>query len=335
MQREHKEAGRPSAGADIVTCPSCRAELVAGLRFCRMCGYRLGEGVEEFNETRRFDGRQPPFAPTAAKDAPPFAHANVWTAAPLAPVAPHTPAGGWQWAKLYKPWLMGWAGWVVLSLAIMFAVGMVVKQNRRQRPGGAPVAQKSFLGVDGLETAEGGGAFIEGIAAPDTPVVRAGLIGGDVIKSFDGKPVADAGVMRRLLAATPVGMAVEVVYVRDGETRTTTLTTGSERDSRGSDAFDRRPGGEGYLGLSSLKRVRVPNTNIYGVEINDVQANRPADLAGLKEGDIVFEFNGQPVRTAGDLRYRIQEAVPGETVKAVVSRAGQVVEIMVKMGRSD
>jgi len=41
------------------------------------------------------------------------------------------------------------------------------------------------------------------------------------------------------------------------------------------------------------------------------------------------------VRTAGDLRYRIQEAVPGETVKAVVSRAGQVVEIMVKMGRSD
>ena len=74
--------------------------------------------------------------------------------------------------------------------------------------------------------------------------------------------------------------------------------------------------------------------NIHGVQLGDVHANRPADLAGLKEGDIVIEFNGHPVRVEGDLRYRIYEAVPGETVKVVVVRAGQVVEVMVKMGRS-
>ncbi len=44
-------------------CPSCRTPMPDGLRFCRMCGFRLGEGVEEYTATRRFD------APTATAPA--------------------------------------------------------------------------------------------------------------------------------------------------------------------------------------------------------------------------------------------------------------------------
>ncbi|HEV3470225.1 MAG TPA: hypothetical protein VG148_12945, partial [Pyrinomonadaceae bacterium] len=62
MQTGHQEAGRQFEGAGTVVCPNCRAEMVAGLRFCRMCGFRLGEGVEEYTETRRFDGKTPPYA---------------------------------------------------------------------------------------------------------------------------------------------------------------------------------------------------------------------------------------------------------------------------------
>ena len=79
--------------------------------------------------------------------------------------------------------------------------------------------------MDGFENVQGGGALITGIAGPGTPVVRAGLIGGDIVKSFDGKPVRDAREMRRFLDETPVGKTVEVVYVRDGVMATTTLTT--------------------------------------------------------------------------------------------------------------
>jgi hypothetical protein len=340
MPTGHTEAGEQFEGAGTVTCPNCRAELIAGLRFCRMCGFRLGEGVEEYTETRRFDGKTPPFAPPAAKNAPPFAANNTWTAAPLAAVAPHAPArtksaDQWQWSNLYKPWRFGWVGWVVLSLVIMFAVGMAVKQNARRR---AAVPETPVVSVerevDGFETAEGGGAFIEGLDGPGTSLEGAGLLGGDIITAFDGKPVRDERAMRRILRQTPPGKAVEVVYIRDGETRTTTLTTAAAESYRGREPLNERPGGAGRIGVDLGDRVRVPSLNTHGTELDGVSRNGPADLAGLKEGDIVLEFNGKPTRTPGDLRLRIYEAVPGNTVTAAVVRGGERLEIPVKVGRS-
>ena len=53
-----------------------------------------------------------------------------------------------------------------------------------------------------------GGAFIEAVSRPNSPAERAGLIGGDIVTSFDGQPVKEARELRRLLAATPVGKTV-------------------------------------------------------------------------------------------------------------------------------
>src|SRR5687768_17546368 len=40
----------------VTTCSNCHSLMPAELRFCRNCGFRLGEGVAEDNETIRFDG---------------------------------------------------------------------------------------------------------------------------------------------------------------------------------------------------------------------------------------------------------------------------------------
>jgi S1-C subfamily serine protease len=202
--------------------------------------------------------------------------------------------------------------------------------------GGSPRAPKSFLGVDGYDTAEGGGARVQGIAGPNTPFVNAGLIGGDIIKSFDGKPVADGDALRKILAETPPGKTVEVTYIRDNGPGKASLTTMAEKDFRGMSAFDNRPGGEGIIGVSArrLDRVLVPSLNIYGVKVNSVSLNGPADLAGMKEGDIVIKFGDYLIRTPGDLRYRIDEAVPGSIVSVLVVRGGEQLEIPLKIGRS-
>lgn len=338
MQTEHKEAERPE-GVGTVICPSCRTELVAGLRFCRMCGFRLGEGVEEFTETRRFDGRTPPHAPPAeaTKDAPPLNSAyQTWTAAPLAPQAPYAPvarpdsAQGWRWTNIFKPWRMGWVGWVVLSLVLIVVIGLVNPTERDDGRRESPVESQ----LDDIQTADGGGAFIVGLDGPGTSFEQAGLLGGDVITSFDGQPVRNERALRRLLRRTPVGKAVEVVYVREGETRTTTLTIADPQSYRGREVLGERPGGEGRIDVSVGDRVRVPVLNTHGVELDGVGRNGPADLAGLKRGDIVLEFNGKPTRTPGDLRLRIYEAEPGSTVIAKVLRGAEQLEIPVKVGRS-
>ncbi|MCA1591147.1 MAG: PDZ domain-containing protein [Acidobacteria bacterium] len=341
MQSEYRGTEVNGGSAEPTACPSCRAALVAGMRFCRMCGYRLGEGVEEYAETRRFDGTMPTAARPTANAAPRVTMPGQWGA--VAPVNtsslehPRKSSMWWNWTRVCHPMRMNWMMWMILSIAILSATGVVSRRvaGLRRGPMINIVAPHSFLGVDGFDTADGGGAMIQGIAAPDTPVERAGLIGGDIINSFDGKPVADDDAMREILAATPVGKTVEVVYTRDSATAKTILTTISEKNFRGLSPLDERPGGKGIIGVdtSDLEHVRVPNSNTYGVQLGDVKRNGPADLAGLRQGDIVTDFGGKPIRTGGDLRLRIYEAVPGSTVPVVVMRGGERLEIPVKIGR--
>ncbi|HEX8187387.1 MAG TPA: PDZ domain-containing protein [Pyrinomonadaceae bacterium] len=323
----------------VVNCPSCGAALVAGLRFCRMCGYRLGEGVEEYVATQRFDAASMPSATAPPPATDPFQARQTWGAAPIQPfgAAPtldgrQAPGATSRLAQMCRPVRGVWL-WVTIILVVLIVGGMM-PLAMRTRGGGAPAAARSFLGVDGFETAPGSGALVEGIAGPETPIVRAGLIGGDIIKSFDGRPVRDAGEMRRILAETPVGKTVPVVAVRDGVTFTTTLTTVAQRETPGLKLFDQRPGGRGVIGVDIGGRVQVPNTNIFGVELDDVNRNEPADLSGLKDGDIVIKFGEYLIRTPGDLRYRISEAMPGTTVPVTVVRGSEQMEIPVRIGRS-
>jgi hypothetical protein len=334
---------------DTVNCPSCGATLVAGLRFCRMCGYRLGEGVEEYVQTQLFDpASKPTAAPPPATD--PFAARTTWGAAPVQPFQPlgatttlkqpHDASAPFSWAKVCKPKRTHWLLWMMIALVLMFGAGILpltirLKNRARGGPGGdTPPAVTSLIAeADAYDTADGGGAMIRGLSGPDTSLERAGLVGGDIILSFDGKPVRDADALRKLIAATPPGKAVEIVYVHDGETKKTMLTTAARQDFRGMQPVESRPGGRGILGLDPGDRVRVPNSNVYGVELDDVERNGPADLSGLKKGDVVTDFGGKPIRTSGDLRLRIYEAVPGSVVNVVIMRDGQRLEIPVKMGR--
>src|SRR5579885_3471266 len=339
MMNENREVWTGAENAGTINCPSCGATPVAGLRFCRMCGYRLGEGVEEYVATQRLGPHAPRVAaPQSATD--PFAARATWGHAPL---QPNSTASLGQWPDAEpsprprrfscRPRRGNWMVWMIVMIVLM---GSGALPFTFKSSGGGAAASKSFLGVDGFDTAEGGGARVQGIAGPNTPFVNAGLIGGDIITSFDGKRVTDASAMSRILAETPPGKTVEVTYIRDNAPGKTSLTTMAGKDFQGMSAFDARPGGEGDIEISTrrLERVLVPSLNIYGVKVNSIDRNGPADLYGMKEGDIVIKFGDYLIRTPGDLRYRVDEAVPGSIVKVLVVRGAEQLEIPLKIGRS-
>jgi serine protease Do len=60
-----------------------------------------------------------------------------------------------------------------------------------------------------------------------------------------------------------------------------------------------------------------------GVVIEEVRKDGPADKAGLKQADVIVEFDGEHVRSARQFTRLVQETVPGRTVKATVVRDGQ------------
>lgn len=247
-----------------------------------------------------------------------------------------TGLGKWRVGRACKR-VPRWMVWVIVPIMIASMTGGFISNSgsrNRSRTSASASAETSFLGSH-YKTAEGG-AFIEGITPPGSAADKAGLVGGDVITSFDGKPVRSESDLTNLLTQTPIGKTVEVTFIRDGETKTAKVTTISEKENESlAEAFDDRLEGNGFLGVDddNFKRVQIAGTKIYGVQMNEVYKNRPGYIAGLRDGDIVIEFGGVPIRTVEEFNKRIDRALPDSTVTMVVMRGSERLEIPVKMGQ--
>ncbi|HKE03434.1 MAG TPA: trypsin-like peptidase domain-containing protein [Blastocatellia bacterium] len=90
---------------------------------------------------------------------------------------------------------------------------------------------RGFLGVSLQESQTAGGGAVIGDLSEGGPASKSGLRGGDVVVEFDGKPVKTSKQLSEIVADTPVGKAVKLKYVRDGQTQTTSITL-AERPGR-------------------------------------------------------------------------------------------------------
>jgi len=328
MQPQQKFSGSGPGSGDqsgAILCAQCGSPMPPEMRFCRSCGNRLGEGPAEYTETVRL-----PNSAGAAGTSPFYPSVN----APLARKI------GRDYPRRRR---LGFSGmtWIWIVLGLFFASGgglsMLIKNAGRIPRGGVTVsAPRSYFGVDGFKNADGGVTFAV-VAPPGSPADKAGLVGGDIITSFDGHPVTKESEISDLLSQTPIGKRLEVIYVRDGNFHNTQLTTISEADfNRLRDVFNKRPEGKGMFGFDSDKttEIRIPETRTYGVRIDYVEPNGPADLFGIKVGDIITDFDKVPVRTSDELLSRVRRAMPRSIVDVGVLRDGQVVKIPVTMGRN-
>ena len=59
-----------------------------------------------------------------------------------------------------------------------------------------------------------------------------------------------------------------------------------------------------------------------GVLVAEVMKDGPAEVAGLRAGDVVVEVNGAPVRDVPDLQRRVAALAPGERVRMTIVRDG-------------
>ncbi|MEM7226169.1 MAG: DegQ family serine endoprotease [Pseudomonadota bacterium] len=69
-----------------------------------------------------------------------------------------------------------------------------------------------------------------------------------------------------------------------------------------------------------------------GALVASVTKGGPAEGAGLKQGDVVLEFNGRPVRKYRNLSRMVAETPVGKDVDVVVWRKGEAVTLQVMLG---
>ena len=287
--------------------------MPAELRFCRNCGFRLTGNMGGYP-----GGGQYPSTAVADSAVTPRKKRRI---------------SGMSWIFVgLLVFFVCAAGFTALITPIRKTASIVQRTS----------VVKSYIGVDGFDTSDQGVIF-NAVTTPGGPADQAGLVGGDLILSFDGQPVQNEDQIEDLMTKTPIGKTVDVEYLRDGQKKTTKLTTiSAEENRRLTREFERRPEGRASFGYEDgdAERVQIPGTNNYGVKLGTILRSRPADLAGVKEGDIVTAFDGVPIRTSDELLMRVRRALPYSTITLTIMRPGanqgdpvQKLEIPVKMGR--
>jgi len=96
----------------------------------------------------------------------------------------------------------------------------------------------------------------------------------------------------------------------------------------------------GYLGVyfQELTEESIKTLDLkveYGMLVNSVFENSPAEKAGIKAGDIIIELNGKPLKKSSDLTLPIGNSKPGTTVNLTIIRDGKKMSIDVILGVRD
>jgi putative serine protease PepD len=68
-----------------------------------------------------------------------------------------------------------------------------------------------------------------------------------------------------------------------------------------------------------------------GAEVTNVIPGGPAELAGVEQGDVVTEIDGQPVNDADAVSRIVNGKEPGDTIDVRVDRSGQDIGLTVKL----
>jgi serine protease Do len=164
--------------------------------------------------------------------------------------------------------------------------------------------------AESFELESDSGALVSRVL-PDGPASNAGIERGDVIVDFDGTPIDEWRDLPRVVAAAAVAAKVDVVVIRDGQSKTLKVKIGALEEPTLAQTTTEDEGPSVYgLRAQNLTPEIAEQLGVSepgGVVVTEVQPGSPAAEAGLRRGDVIIEVNRHKVETVDDLRAHLEQ----------------------------
>ncbi len=175
------------------------------------------------------------------------------------------------------------------------------------------------------------GVLVNGVY-PQSPAERAGIKRGDIIVHYNGRPVKDAGSFRNQVASTFPGKKVKIKIFRDGRLNDIELII-AEQSHQGYEV-------PAYLGRLHQRKHALSGIDVIeltrdiarqmgfgqddrGVIVLKIEPGSPADLAGLKRGDLIKEIDRVSIKRIEDFQRITSRIQPGDSVLLFINRSGR------------
>jgi serine protease Do len=142
---------------------------------------------------------------------------------------------------------------------------------------------------------------------PGGPAERAGLKGGDIIVTVDGRAIKDGDDLVNEITSRRPGSTIRLGYLRDGKPGDATVTIGdldkvfADQGNQSAEAAPDEKGDAGETKLGLVVREVSPQTaaklHTPGVIVQSVRTGSFADLKGLEPGLVITRINKLPTAT--------------------------------------
>ena len=184
----------------------------------------------------------------------------------------------------------------------------------------------------GLTKADG--ALVSGVEQ-DAPADKAGILPGDVITSFNGKPIAKFSDLPRLVGEVKPGASAAVEVWRKGKSIKLSVTVGEMKvDPKAVAKAEPAKPAEvvtSVLGMGVVKveadvqsKLRIKG----GVKVTEVEA--PASTSGIAEGDIILAANDTDITSPEQFAKIVAGLDKTRPVGLMVRRGDQTQWVAVK-----
>ncbi|MEM9123594.1 MAG: PDZ domain-containing protein, partial [Pseudomonadota bacterium] len=181
-----------------------------------------------------------------------------------------------------------------------------------------------------------------------SPADNAGIEPGDLIMTFDGKPIPEMRDLPRIVADTKIGKTVPVEVLRRGKKQTYDVKV-ERLDEAEQQAAVTDPSGSNdpagsevpALGLTlseltpTLRKQYSLANEVSGVLITDIQTDSPA-RGTLRTGDVIVEVAQQGVKTPTQVRDQIKTQTDDKksVVLFLINRGGDLTFLTVRLENS-
>jgi S1-C subfamily serine protease len=179
-----------------------------------------------------------------------------------------------------------------------------------------------FPGVQGI--------FINNLMSDDSPAALAKIQAGDLLTELNNQQVRNNSELSQVLKSLETGHEVPLKVYRDGSTVSSRIKIADRAFPPPQPKID--PRDQGFLGILDSFRRTIPGTKKWGVEVRELHINGPAELFGLRPGDVITEFNGHPVKTPSEFNRHIRATRPGGKVVVTFYRGASEQKIEVIIG---